>query len=410
MLRIAWRNLLRNKTRTGIALSSVAISYWLLLFGIGANDYGYEKLLEQAGKTVGGGVLVHGEGWWDDPVTARFIQNPAPILEASKKLPGVQRVATRVLLPGLLSSSRASAGVEVRGIDWQVEESFTETKRFLVKGDYLDVPHKRPLVLGAGLAKKLGIQVGDRVVLTTTDPSGDMTRALFRLTGIVQSGSQAIDDTVAVTTVKAAQKAVGYDEALTQVGLLLGKSVEPEGVKAALVREIGETPQLETLTWREAMPQLIKLIEMDKQQGWIVMVLIMVVVAFGVTNTMLMSVLERVRELGLQAALGMTPTGIARLIVAETLVLSLVSLAIGGTMGMIGHFYLAEIGIPLGAMGENLEMGGVVIDDYRLGSAIDPPRWIGGTLMVFGLMFISALYPALRAARLDPAKAMRTYE
>jgi ABC-type lipoprotein release transport system permease subunit len=409
-LRIAWRNLWRNKTRSGIAISTVGLSFWLMLFAFGTNDYGYQELLKSAGKAVGGGVLVHGEGWWEDPQTQRVVRDPASIVGAAQNVNGVQGVGVRVVVSGLLTSSRAAMGVELRGIRWQDEEQFTELKKHVQEGAFLDVPHKRPLVLGAGVVSKLGAKLGDRLVLTANGMDGEMTRALFRLTGIVKSGSRQLDDAVAVTTLEAAQKAVGYQHEVSQVGLLLDTEVDPSQVKAELNAALHGEAGLEMLTWREAVPELIKLIEMDKQQGWIILILIMLVVAFGVANTMLMSVLERVRELGLQAALGMTPLGVGKLILAETLVLSAVSMTVGLVLGLLTHAALVIWGIPLGSLGENLEMGGVAVEDYVLSSYIDVARWVGGSVVVFLIMVLSALYPARRAARLDPAQAMRTYE
>ena len=262
----------------------------------------------------------------------------------------------------------------------------------------------------AAAARRLDVGLGDRVVLTATGADGELRRDLFRVTGILGGGLKSVEEGPVYTTLEGAQRALGLGDAVTEVGLVLDPQADPDALKSALTAQLGDRTDLEVLTWREAMPEIVKVIEVDKQQAYLVFVVILVVVGFGIANTILMSVMERVRELGLIAALGTTPGGIVALVVIETLVLGAIAMGIGLVGAVVIHLAL-QPGIPMAALaGEEFEVSGVVLEDYVLSSAIVPLRWLGGTVAVAAVVFLSSLYPAIRASHLDPVRAMRTYE
>ena len=409
MWRIAWRNLWRNRTRSLIAATSVSLSFALMLISFGTADATYEQTREAAVKTAGGAVLVHGDGWWQARTTARYVAEAARVREAALAIDGVEAATARVIATGLLSSPRANQGVELRGIDPAEERRLQDFSKWISEGEYVEAGDGRGIVLGAGLAKKLSIGLGDRVVFTSTDPQGEMQRALFRVRGLLETGTDALDDAAAFASIEAAQDALGLGDGVTQVGLVLAPDADRVEVARRLRGALGGA--YEILTWDEAMPELVGFIEADKAFSWLFGALIFLVVGFGIANTFLMAVLERVRELGLLGALGLTPGGIARLVLAESVSLAAFSLAVGYALGFAGHLYLSRVGVDIAALsGAEMELGGVVLEELALRSVIDPVRWSGAAVGVVMVIVASALYPAWRASRLDPAQAMRTFE
>jgi ABC-type lipoprotein release transport system permease subunit len=412
LLKISWRNLWRNKTRTAIAGTSIGFSFGLLLITIGLQEDSYTQMLDSTEQVAGGSVLINGKGWWEDPFPARAISDPKALLNKLEGHAGIKTTSARVILTGLLSSPRSAAGVELKAFDPEREKLFLDQGRFLKEGTFLERTDKRPLVLGVGVAKKLGIKLGDRVVFTTTDTKGEMNRALFRLTGLLESGSSMVDDTLAFTTIEMAQKAALMGKGISQIGVLAESPKENHALKESIQTALAQDTSVEIMTWQEAMPEMKKLIEVDRAQAYLMFIVILLVVAFGIANSMLMAVMERVRELGLQAALGVTPSGILGLIMTETFILGLVSMAGGLVLGMAGHLYFAEIGLDYAKTfgGGDIEMGGVVMTDFIMRSQVEPLRWSLGALIVFAVVMVSAIYPARRAARVEPARAMRIFE
>jgi putative ABC transport system permease protein len=173
-------------------------------------------------------------------------------------------------------------------------------------------------------------------------------------------------------------------------------------------RPLGEA--LEVLTWAEAMPEIIALIEMDSKMGQGMMFAIFIIVVFGIANTLLMAVMERIRELGLLSALGMTPRRIGALVVLETVLLALFSIGLAVAIALGAHLALQTYGIDMAAFSQSeVEMSGVIVENLVIHSTIVASKWLASIGAVFVLVVVAALYPAWRATRVNPTEAMRTY-
>jgi ABC-type lipoprotein release transport system permease subunit len=408
MFRIAWRNLWRNRARTLISITAIALSYAMFLISIGFADSMYDDMEVAAAEMVGGNVLIHGKGYWESQTNEKFISDPAPILASVAQTKDIKAVASRVITEGLLSTSASSSATRLMGVDPLVEKDFSNPAKYLDHGKFFDEAEEAPLVIGAKTAKTLNVDVGDRVVLTVTAPDGEMQRALFYVTGILKAGVSSIDDGPAYTTISAAQNALGIGAGLTQVGLLT-ETVNQAGVKTEVAKLM--PPELEILTWDEAMPDLVGMIELDAAFGDIYGIIIFIVVVFAVMNTFLMIVMERIRELGLLAALGLKPSQVARLLLIESFLMAVVSVIIGFGLGYLGHTLINAIGIDMNDLyGTDIEMGGITMVDTILHSKINPPRWIKATISVLGLVMLGAVYPAYKASKLNPSQAMRFFQ
>ena len=168
---------------------------------------------------------------------------------------------------------------------------------------------------------------------------------------------------------------------------------------------------LEVLTWDEALPEMRSYIEVDANFNYIFSFVLFIVVAFGIANSFLMVVMERVREIGLLGALGLTPGRIGKLLLVETAFLALFAMSVGLAIGYSLHLYLAEVGINLSDLyGGDMEISGVTLIDTVIRSRVNPVEWFVASVATFVLVFCASLYPAWRASRLQPADAMRHYE
>jgi ABC-type lipoprotein release transport system permease subunit len=409
-LRLAWRNLWRHRTRTAISAATISLGFGALLLAFGLSEATFAQVLAAAVRTAGGSVLVHAEGWQRARAGDLLVDDPAAIAEAARRLPGVRAVISRMIVHGLLGSAHGAEPVQLVGADPRAEAALVDLSPFVARGTYLAPEDPRPLVIGPVLARKLAVTLGDRVVLTAADARGELTRALFRVSGVL--GPRAgLDEGVAFTSVDAAAAAVGAGARRTELGLVLADDGRRHEVAAALRAATRGGQRLELVTWDEALPTLLGAIRADRSVLLIFGAVVFVVMGFGTANTLLISVLERVRELGLLSALGMSPGRTARLVLAEAALLAATSVAVGYALGLALHLYLSRHGVALAALSDvKVEVSGVVLGDLRLRSVVDPLRWGLGGLGVVVIVVLAALYPALRAARLDPVDAMRTYE
>lgn len=413
MWKLAWRQLWRNRARTLITGTAIAFAYALFLVSLAIGDGMYGKMTAAAERSAGGAVLVHGDGFWDARMADVRVPSAPAVVAAVAGRPEVAAVSPRVLLEGVLTSAsnEGFAGATVRGVDPARERPFNDLGKYLAEGTLLDDDDARGVVLGGALAEDLRVDLGDRVVFRFTNADGEADQALLRLRGVIRTGSTAIDRMTAYIRLGTAQEIARLGDAVTQVGLLGAPNVTPEALAAAAAEALGPRPDLELLTWSEAMPELVGFIEMDSNMNVMTSLLIFIIVAFGIANTFLMSVLERVRELGLLAALGVTPARVGGLVLRETLLLGVMALALGLGLGLLAHLYMSTEGLDYGAlMGGDLEVSGVIVDDLLIKSELHVAKWATSGLVVLAMVLLSALYPAWRATRLQPSQAMRTYE
>lgn len=410
MLKLAWRNLWRNRTRTLIIGSAIALSYALMLVSLGVADDTHEKMMDAAAVGVGGEVLVDGDTWWDTQSSDIVIEHPDAIQHTLEGLDGVDAVIPRVIINGLLTTSHGNEAVRLTGVNLEREAELKDLTEHVVSGNFFSDEFDHPLVLSTKMADKLGVERGDKVVLTASKPDGEVTRALFHLDGTIKSAGGGMGDALAYTTLSAAQDAVGMGGKLTQFGLLSARGVPHEAL-ADRAKSALSGRDVEVLTWEEAAPEMVGFIQLDDAFGYLYMIVVFIVVIFAIANTFLMAVMERVREFGLLNAIGMTPRKIGALMLWETGLMALMSIAIGFGIGFAIHSYIAHVGIDLAAFSSaDMELAGVSLTDMIMRSVIHPLKWLAATGLVFVSVMLSAAYPAWRATQLAPAEAMRFYE
>jgi len=410
--RMAWRNLWRHRTRTLTMTSAVALSYGLCLFSMGMGDDGHQQMLDEAAEGAGGDILVHADGYWESKSSDLVIGDGDGVLAIVESVPGVRAAIPRLIINGLVSSASGNRMLFLQGIDPERELALRDFSEDVEIGDYLDATDRDdPIILGAIIVEKLELDLGDRVVLTATQPDGEVTRALFHLTGVIETGLADVDEVMGITTLEAAQEAVGARGMLTQIGVMVDPAIPSDSV-AGLIRASTQAQRdgLEVLTWQEAIPEMVGFIEVDDAFLYIYLVVIFAIVAFAIANTFLMAVMERVREFGLLNALGLRGRGVAGLLLTETLLMTALAMSIGFVLGLAGHLAANHWGIPVAMWGvESMEVSGVDFASLVMRSKITPIKWVAASILVALVTLGSALYPAWRASRLAPSEAMRFF-
>lgn len=413
LFRLAWRNLWRQRSRTLILVSAVTFSYALLLVSMGIGDDSHQQMLEAAVEGSGGDILVHRDGYWATLAGDLVIRDADVVVERVREVEGVAAAIPRIRLPALLSTSTGARAMELLAVDPELESLLADPHEYLEEGERLDETELgSPVLLGAVLAEDLDVGLEDRVVLTASDPEGELRRGLFRVAGLLESGIRQLDESLAYTTLAALQATMDSPGTVTQVGVLLDEGVRVATVADRIRAAVSDRePALEVLTWEQAVPEMVGFIETDDAFLYIYMAVIFVVVAFSIANTFLVAVTERVREFGLLNALGLKGIRVGGLVLAETVVLSLVSLGAGLALGLAGHAAIAHWGIPISAFGmDEMELAGVQFSDMVMRSKITVPKWLLASLGVVLTTVGSAVFAAVKAARLAPAEAMRFYE
>lgn len=406
LLKMALRNLWRNGRRTVITMTAISGGLALMLFNDAMQNGSYQELVRVGVSTMAGHVVVQAQGYQADPEMETRIPDAVSVEDTLKQaFPGA-RVVRRAAVQGLMQSPRNAAGVMVSGVEPGPEQTVSDWHEKLVEGEWLtDDP--RDVVLGAGLATVLGVELGDKVVLMAQG-EGEVTSRLFRVRGLMKTGAAEADSAFAFANVTAIAALMEAPGSAHQVSVHLD---DPDGALAATAAAqaaLAGVDGLEVLHWEDALPDLQSFIERDRQTGRVMLLVIGIIVAMGVLNTVLMSVMERVRELGVMLALGVSPRRVASLVLLEGAVLGLLSAVVGALLGLAVIVPTSKSGIDFSAAmgGANMEVEGVSISAV-LYPAIDWPALFAFCAIACLFTVLSAVWPAAHAARLQPVDAMR---
>lgn len=414
-LKLAWRSFRRHKRRSIITVAAVSLSLAMMIIFVGIGDDGHARMAEIGIRMGAGHVLVQGKGYQAAETLDYLVPDPAKVLQQARALDQVDVAAPRVRAMGLLSTGDKSAPVLVSGVDPLLEPRVShipEKKRWKA-GAYLRTRAQMPLknqpadiYVGEELAKTLELQVGDRTVLILSPKDAARpASAAFIVRGIFRTGISELDQAWVEVPLAEAQKLLKLGTQVTQVALLL-KDLNHTAQVTANLKAALPGDQLEILPWEEALKELYDAIALDDAGLYIMMYIIFIIVAIGIFNTVLMSVIERTREFGVMMALGCNGRQLSAVVLTESAILALVSAVFGVAIGLSLHLWVASAGINMGAYAEDYQIAGIVMEGY-IYSKLTVAVVVKWTLVVMGLVVLSAVYPAIRAARLKPLEAIR---
>jgi ABC-type lipoprotein release transport system permease subunit len=320
----------------------------------------------------------------------------------------VAAVVHRVEVAGLASSAAAAVPVAVQGVDPAEEPAFSEMDRRLVDGRYLEADDHLAGYVGEALARRLRLQLGDRLVLTAQALDSSITEQLVRVVGTFRIGIPEVDQGLVQIPLATAQQWLGLDHAVTTVGVMLHDSWATDRVTAAAQSRLAaDSGRIAVLSWRRAMPELDAAVRIDDAGDYVFHAVLFLIVALAIVNTVLMSVLQRTREFGVIRALGLRRRDSAALVTLETLLLALLSGVVGIVLGLGLTWGLFRHGIDFTRfMGDQFTAAGTVIDpvfipQFRVMQVVQSVAFT----VVIGLL--ASLYPAWRATRIDITEAMK---
>jgi putative ABC transport system permease protein len=402
VLKIAIRNMFRQKRRTALTSLTMLGGFVLAAVSIGWSDGTYSNIINMFTSDRLGQIQVHRAGYLDEPSSYDRIQDYGKIGQVIQTVEGVEEWAPRVYTAGLVSMGDKTAGAQLIGMDPEREEAATGFSRKVIEGKPLsNAPYEA--LLGKGLARILGARVGDGIVLLTQAADGSMANDVFNVTGLVDTGDATSDRLGLYLNLADAQKFLVIGEEVHEIIIIVDDLKQvPEIVQS--IRDRLDDPDLEVLPWQEFASSFYKAMKADQQGMWIMLFIIILIVAVGVLNTVLMSVLERRREYGLLKAIGTRPAMIVHLVLMELLVLVLISVSLGGILSLGVNWAISIHGIP---MPLKVTYGGIEFD--RMYSEINARSLYIPAVTVILSALLVGFFPALKAARTEPARAMRTF-
>ncbi|MCB9700016.1 MAG: ABC transporter permease [Alphaproteobacteria bacterium] len=407
MVVLAMRNLFRNTRRTLITVLAITFGLAMVHLTITLQTGSYADLIRTGVSSMAGHVVVQAKGYQEEKDGDLVLTRTAEISQRLAKAFPEGTIAPRLVLGGLITSPRGSVGAAVSGIDGAAEAKLQEIDEHVVQGTWL-TGDARGIVIGRDMADALQVGLGDKVVyMGQHGGATEVSSRLFRVIGIFRMGNADLDGFVAFVDLPAAQEAFGQPDVANQVTVHLPDPNRSPAAAAEARTLLADIDGIEVLDWKQALPELFALIEVDKTSGDVMLFLLGAIVAMGALNTVLMAALERTREFGVMLALGLRPQQLARLILTEGLLLGLMGAGLGLVVGTALSWPLVHYGLDYSAyMGDTYETAGVVLSSVIKGR-FNPLRMTTYTIAATFMTAAAAIYPAVQVARLQPVEAMR---
>ncbi len=402
LLRISWKNVWRSKRRSAIVVAAIALGLWGGLFMAGIVEGMMEATVNSSIDRELTHIQIHHPGFRDERSISMTIPDPKSVIETVRRLPGVYAVTGRSIIDGMVSSPTTSQGVRIKGIVPADEESATSLRKEIAQGAYIDTGKANPILIGKKLAEKIEVKLRSKIVLTFQAPDGTLTYGAFRVEGIFESTSSQYDQTNVYILQRDLFALLGTP-LIQEIGVRLYSDHSVPEVMGAIQERY---PGLEVMNWGELAPELQLFLESTSVIMNVFLGIILTALLFGITNTMLMSVFDRVREFGMLMAVGMKRRQVFVMVMTETVFLSLTGGVAGMILGGVTIAYLRKTGIDLSMFSEGMAHFGF---SRYLFPTIPLTTFPILTAMIMATALLAAIYPALKVIQLRPASAIRTY-
>jgi putative ABC transport system permease protein len=403
MLHIAWRNILRNKRRSAIIIAAIMFGLWGGLVASGVSfGFSYDTV-SSALETRLSHMQIHTSSFRESRNIRDTLAGGMKIITRAAAVPGVSAAAGRIVVDGMASSAESAVGVAVYGIDADEETRVSTIRQHLIEGTYQPAHRRNAVVIGSELATKLGARLRSKIVLTMQDVHGTIVGSSYRVAGIFRTDSKPFDEVTVFVDRRELSGLLGTGDGLHEVAILVHELAEVDSIAAAAGTVF---PDLRVETWKQLAPELQWIYAYTDVYLEIFLGIIVLALLFGITNTMLMSVLDRVREFGVLTAIGMRGRRIFLMIMLESVVLSIFGALSGMAAGWGSVAALQRTGINLTAFADGLRQWGYSEISYPI---VPEYMYIEVFIAVLVAAVLGAIYPAWKAIRLDAARAIRTF-
>mgnify|MGYP001186336148 CR=1 FL=1 len=402
LLTLAWRNIWRNRNRSLITMASIASAVLLAVLTAALQKGVFDNLIHNVVSLYTGHMQIHEKGYWDEQILDNaFLMNDT-LEQQVNQLEELIAAAPRLETFSLISSGEKTKGALVIGVAPEAENRLTNLQGKLVKGDFLKENDKNAL-LAEGLAEKLKVVVGDTIVLLAQGFYGSTAAGKFAIGGLLHFGSPELNGQVVYLSLPTAQTWLDAPGMATTLALTIRNDDALHQTAADLKNIL--PAHYEVLTWEDMMPEIVQHIKTDTVGMYIMIGVLYLIIAFGIFSTLLMMLAERQREFGMLVSLGMQKFKIARMLLVESVLLTLFGCLAGVALSLPATWYLTVHPIKFtGELAKVYEQFGF---EAIFPATMDPAIFINQTLVVLVLGLVLSMYPVLKLLKLDPVAAMR---
>ncbi|HOW51545.1 MAG TPA: ABC transporter permease [bacterium] len=399
--KLAWRNLFRNKRRTLLAGLMIGLGLAAMITTDAITIGTIDNMIASATRSFLGEGQVHRDGFRKTLEVELTIADGPALFEKMKNDPLIRQASPRTASFGMVTSPANVQSVMLYGIDPTYERDLSQIDDLLVSGDYLAAADEPKILIGDKLADLLEVGLGDKVVVTVAQAhTGELSQELFRVGGIFRFGSRQMDGGMAFIPLKRAQEMLKLEGGLHEIAFLFHDKLKSEDTALPLWTELSAGGN-EALSWTGLVSELAMMRSMTDFSLFLVGIILFGLVSFGIVNTLFMSLYERMFEFGVMRAIGTRPRQAAQLMVMEAGGLALIAIVMGSVVALIVNGLLLHYGIDY----SDAEFIVALREPIR--PVLTLTQFTLYPFLLFVFTCLVGLYPAIYAARLTPAKAMK---
>jgi ABC-type lipoprotein release transport system permease subunit len=405
ILKIAWRNIWRNKKRTLISTLSISGALFLIILMRSMQFGFYDNIINTIVQSYSGYVQVHANGYWDKQSVNNSMEVDEKFINEINSINGIDNIAKRLQTFSLVSKGEKSKGVIITGIEIEKEQLITDWDKKIIEGSK-SFDNADRIILSKGIAEYFDVTMGDTLVLFGQGYQGMMAAGKYVANGIIDLKNPKLNEMAIFMDIESAQDYISSENIATH--LVIDKKEYYDEKKIAEDVRKAISSDYEVMTWKEILPELDQMITADNVGGLIMAFILYVIVCFGMFGTVLMMTEERMYEFGVLLSIGMDKIKLYLIILLETIMLSSIGVIIGVlTTRPISHYFNRN---PI-----NMESFGEGLGDAMGEFGFDPImpfsiNWdipISHAAFIFGISLLISIYPAIRILSLNPVKAMK---
>jgi len=400
--KVALRNVFRQKRRTLLTVLTMLGGFCLASISLGMSDGTYNRIIDMFTRNQLGHIQIHGQGYLDRPSLYNTVTDFEVVGESLDSIPQVIAWAPRVFAAGLGSVGEKTTAVRLIGVDPERETATTRLDKKLVEGRLLDSRQPYTTVLGKGLAEVLKAGLGDTLVVVSQGADGSIANDAYEIIGLLETGDAINDQSAVYLSLEDAHDLLVLYGRVHEIAVVIEDIDEVVELSGQMNSTLAAR-DLDVAPWQEFAATFYTAMQADRKGNWIMLGIIVTIVSVGVLNTVLMTVLERTREYGVLRAIGVRPFQVMRLVVYEVGVMATMAMIIGGLLGSGINYWLSFYGIPFP---EPMTYGGIEFTHYH--AELTPGSIFIPAITVFLSAMLVSLFPAAKAAKISPAKAMRS--
>lgn len=400
---IAFRNIIKRPRQTLILLMAIAVGLFAILFFQATIDGFYQKMIENVVDASLGHLQVNRKQFRQRKDAKFFIPGGEKVIKAIESTPHVTACSPRVLAQGLISSPETSYFTTICGVDYRMESAVTVNARNIIKGNPVMREDHDGILLGKAMADKLKVDVGDKVVIMARNVSGEMEGSALRVRGVFKASLEGLEKTYVYVSIDTARKILGIGQGLHQVAVRIDDPRLADDTVSLLKKKL-QDPLLAVETWAEIEPVLWQQIQMSSVSSWIMFSIVFAALAFGIVNSFLMEIFERIREFGVMLSLGTPRAGVFFTILWESAFLGVAGCVLGVLLSLLVMGVIMGGRMDLANFARGLEYFGF---GSVLPLEIKPGGLARSLLATMATVMLASVYPAARASLFKPVEAMR---